>query len=416
MEGRSLFDIQELVEHCVSFLSDSASDLKASVACALVALSWVNSAQSNVHRTLHMSNPYLTSSDRLLQFQGTLEASSHLIRHVRHLTVRTHHNQIAGTTLEKICHFPYTHVGNASLSLTLFFPPYVLEQFLSLPTPRRVKLCRPLPLFYSDLGAMLPNDPRRRTSNSLLPPIPNRVTPIQLQSLRLVFWGSHSYEREQKHIPGPSIPWISPISRRFPSTIQVLDVEATVCASSDAMVWFADNPEQESGFAVDLASFLNLSLLRVALDDSLPPTVLAKLSTIAPWHRMRTIIVSLGDYNLDPTDCAQLDSTLSTLSVEYLPTVEFEDSSRLISGGRTWSTRCNSSYRLLRMVDLKSSFMTHGVTVTEHASNKIEVESSRAMVQDVASRKIFGPWVLQADWRSYRSQLKAALLTGFWLL
>ncbi|KAJ6534207.1 hypothetical protein B0H19DRAFT_1080696 [Mycena capillaripes] len=168
---------------------------------------------------------------------------------------------------------------------------------------------------------------------------------------------------------------------------------------SDVMVWFADNPEQERGVAIDLASFPNLSHLRITLNDPLPPTVLATLSTIAPWHRIHRIVLSFGSYDLDRTECAQLDSALSTLPVHHLPTVEFEDS----FGSPRHQKAMNFFPELISrdmfcfveryedMVDIwwESSFMTHDVVVTDYPSNSSEVESVQEWM-----------YVLQADWRS----------------
>jgi hypothetical protein len=53
--------------------------------------------------------------------------------------------------------------------------------------------------------------------------------------------------------------------------------------------------------------------------------VLTTLSTIEPLHRIHTILLDFSYHGLDETDCAQLDSTLSTLPLNPLPTVMFTD-------------------------------------------------------------------------------------------
>ncbi|KAJ7818802.1 hypothetical protein B0H14DRAFT_3473582 [Mycena olivaceomarginata] len=52
--------------------------------------------------------------------------------------------------------------------------------------------------------------------------------------------------------------------------------------------------------------------------------VLATLFTIAPWHRIHTVVICVAECDLDYTEFVQLDSILSALPVNPPPTVEIE--------------------------------------------------------------------------------------------
>jgi hypothetical protein len=97
-------------------------------------------------------------------------------------------------------------------------------------------------------------------------------------------------------------------------TIQVLDVAV------HGILW------QEDKWAIDLAAFPNLLLLRLSLPQPVPRMALATLSTIIPTNRIRTIVISImsGTDTLDEVGCTQLAATLSTLPMTNSPTVEFE--------------------------------------------------------------------------------------------
>ncbi|KAJ6535507.1 hypothetical protein B0H19DRAFT_1271258 [Mycena capillaripes] len=128
--------VQELVDHCLGFLGDSAPDLKA---CALVSRSWVFTAQSHLFRefSIGMMSPFGAGSitfrpcARLWErFSQTLDASPRLIRHVRDLKLQLKPVDIA--VFSQICSFPFTHVDNVFV--------WVLGDSSSAPTLRRMKL------------------------------------------------------------------------------------------------------------------------------------------------------------------------------------------------------------------------------------------------------------------------------------
>jgi hypothetical protein len=95
---------------------------------------------------------------------------------------------------------------------------------------------------------------------------------------------------------------------------------------------FADLAQTEVEF--DLALFPNVSLLRFTPVDVVPPMVLATLSTGAPVHHIRKIMIDLGrdqshsgyqDIDLGgKPDCEPLDSKLSTLPKRDPLSAEFE--------------------------------------------------------------------------------------------
>ncbi|KAJ7694741.1 hypothetical protein B0H14DRAFT_3043449 [Mycena olivaceomarginata] len=275
---RNPLEIQELLDHSIAR------------ACALVARSWVDAAQSNLFRAPHITNPSLESSNRLwLLFHSALTDSPHLIRHVRELTLTAHWEQVTTMTVGKICNLPFTHLESASLCLT--------------PSGDR---CSPL-IRHLKLDC-------RRCTGQPLPPFPSSVVPIPLHSLRAVFWGaSASLRREQQICPlGVALSLLDEIPIQWETiptkTVRFLELHATNYAT-----------------AVDLDSFPQLAVIRIALDEHLAPMVLTTLSTIERLHRIHTILLDFSYHGLDETDCAQLYSTLSTLPLNPLPTVMFTD-------------------------------------------------------------------------------------------
>lgn len=107
-----------------------------------------------------------------------------------------------------------------------------------------------------------------------------------------------------------SVPWELTIHK---DTIRTLEIPATL---------------RTLHHAIDLSSFPNLLVLRIALDLPISPMMLETLSTIAPWHRIHTFAISLaGCDDLDWRVFAPLDSILSALPVAPPPIFEIEYSS-----------------------------------------------------------------------------------------
>ncbi|KAJ6605223.1 hypothetical protein DFH09DRAFT_1353757 [Mycena vulgaris] len=130
--------LPELTVHCVEFLSDSVSDLKA---CALISRHWVDAAQSRLFRHI----PVLSSStgvnpwDDLLE---TLQASPHLVKYIQRLDMNT--NMFPDPELfSEICNVPFKHLVHVCIvGASGVTPPLglAIQRLLNLPTLRRVKL------------------------------------------------------------------------------------------------------------------------------------------------------------------------------------------------------------------------------------------------------------------------------------
>ncbi|KAJ7900857.1 hypothetical protein B0H13DRAFT_1883261 [Mycena leptocephala] len=167
--------------------------------------------------------------------------------------------------------------------------------------------------------------------------------PIQLDSLQVVFNRTISdldhidvysfalYPRDLSHLKALSIcdntgiPW-----QRFNfETIQLLNTPFPDLAPTRNTP-FADLARTEE-VEIDLALFPNFLFLRFTPVEVVPPRV---LSTVAPVHRIRKIMIDLGRdqsysgyHDIDPggkTDCELLDSKLSTLPLRDPPSVKFE--------------------------------------------------------------------------------------------
>ncbi|KAK6966517.1 hypothetical protein R3P38DRAFT_2672861 [Favolaschia claudopus] len=115
MERNPLY-IQELLDRCIDFLAESTPSL---LACALVARSWVYTAQSRIFRAPHVTlledHPSREEDARLLDFQNTLIAFPHLVRHVHELCLS---HSLHNTTVEKLCNIPFSHLETLLLELT----------------------------------------------------------------------------------------------------------------------------------------------------------------------------------------------------------------------------------------------------------------------------------------------------------
>ncbi|KAJ6591451.1 hypothetical protein DFH09DRAFT_1416878 [Mycena vulgaris] len=130
--------LPELTVHCVEFLSDSVSDLKA---CALISRHWVDAAQSRLFRHI----PVLSAStgvnpwDDLLE---TLQASPHLVKYIQRLDMNT--NIFPDPELfSEICNVPFTHLVHVCIvGAPAATPPLglAIQRLLNLPTLRRVNL------------------------------------------------------------------------------------------------------------------------------------------------------------------------------------------------------------------------------------------------------------------------------------
>ncbi|KAJ7339226.1 hypothetical protein DFH08DRAFT_964258 [Mycena albidolilacea] len=132
MDQSSPLKIQELLDHCLSYLH-SLNDLKS---CARVSRFWVYAAQSRIFRAPHITNG---SWNHLLE---ALASSPHLISHIRQLDIQLRQPE-ATTTLSTVCGFPFTHVNSIVFVYESVIDPSAvaaLQYLLALPTLRRVEL------------------------------------------------------------------------------------------------------------------------------------------------------------------------------------------------------------------------------------------------------------------------------------
>ncbi|KAJ7812776.1 hypothetical protein B0H14DRAFT_2855842, partial [Mycena olivaceomarginata] len=132
MDQSNTVNIQELLDHCLSYLH-SLNDLKS---CAQVSRFWVYAAQSRIFRALHITNG---SWNHLLE---ALTSSPHLISHIRRLDIQLRQPE-ATTTLSTVCGFPFRHVGKIVFMYNGVIDPSTvtaLQHLLALPTLRRVAL------------------------------------------------------------------------------------------------------------------------------------------------------------------------------------------------------------------------------------------------------------------------------------
>ncbi|KAJ6484773.1 hypothetical protein C8R45DRAFT_999315 [Mycena sanguinolenta] len=355
----SPLDTRELLDLCLNLMVEDMAPLfrqHALMACVLVARSWVEPSQSLFYREPERINPCIweclfDNRRPLLRLYRTLNTCPHLIRHVRVLEMSlTLGSAAKESTFRSFCKLPFPQLERVSIlfrrqdDCSMAF-----QELFSLPTLAYIQLntviydmdtfteiwrrCSPS-IRHLDLEAILDLTYEPSTDGPDCVP----AIPIQLESLRAVFTRTKDSDRDPAVEDIAVYPWalypfdlanLKALSIRddkgvaweklhLKDTIQVLDVNAT---------------EEER--AVDLALFPNLSLLRITPVNTLPPMILATLSTITPFHRIKTVAVDLAydmnysDYDVDLGDemsCAPLDSKLCGLSVDLPPTVELEAS------------------------------------------------------------------------------------------
>ncbi|KAJ6607633.1 hypothetical protein B0H10DRAFT_1956074 [Mycena sp. CBHHK59/15] len=348
MAERSLFGVAELVDHCVGFV-DSPRSL---IACALVARSWADAAQSRLLRAPHVMNYSLSLGlDRSwLPLLDALCSSPHLIRHVRELELKRgyHMQALTQTTVKRICNLPFTDLN----SVTLFMEESIsgpealeLQQLFSLPSLRYVRLRTDItdPSTFAEIwircsASIQHLDLTASFANFAPAPPPSlRRNPTRLASLRLMFLGGRQCNQEElyfwalhpfdlSHLKALSahheggVLW----SAFAAAKIQYLDLDT------------AFSPKIADG-ALDLSMFPSLSFLRISPVDCRAPALLAAMSTVTASHHIGTIAIDLGSFVLrglirngtgygllGMTECIQFDSTISTLPMSQMPTVEFE--------------------------------------------------------------------------------------------
>ncbi|KAJ6566860.1 hypothetical protein B0H19DRAFT_714966 [Mycena capillaripes] len=141
MDNANPLDVEELLEHCISYLRHSPRELRA---CALVSCRWVYPAQAQLFRAPVVTSIWTSLGASKLswtRFLETLHSSPHLIQRVRH--IRLHGWIVTALSESKICEFPFTHLESVWIEdVNALSEPTVtaLQQLLSLPTLQRLHL------------------------------------------------------------------------------------------------------------------------------------------------------------------------------------------------------------------------------------------------------------------------------------
>ncbi|KAF7344857.1 hypothetical protein MVEN_01647400 [Mycena venus] len=327
-------DISELLDHSISFLSESTSDLKA---CALVARSWVRPAQAYLFKApkIMYSRDGTTPAVAWQRFYDAVHHSPHLLSYIRQLDLQV--GDIYYETCVKICDLPFSHLERVSISGWSS----EVGQLLRLPTLRRLRISSfwwggPSRRAWEDCSLTIRHlELEFLPESSTVPPPPPRAAHIQLHSLRLESQGAAPYRLTQSlrgfdlsHLKalsigrGVEVNWqeYGPVLR----SIQSLDVTV-----------------EENQPLIDFTAFPNLSLLRLAVLQPVPPMVYATLSTIAPSHPIHTItIVIVRTFlieNLDVSGCKQLAIKLASLPMRSPLTVKFETHCPHAEASRTFA-------------------------------------------------------------------------------
>ncbi|KAK6988187.1 hypothetical protein R3P38DRAFT_3229423 [Favolaschia claudopus] len=132
MAAQNPLKIQELLDHCISFLAHSTKDL---VSCASVAHRWVQPAQSNLFRC-----PLFDISRALEKFYYALEASPHLAAYVHELHLDFDHYGIL-PIFHALCGLPFPQLDILHLKLGKVFrhpdsPHHIRQMLRLLASPR----------------------------------------------------------------------------------------------------------------------------------------------------------------------------------------------------------------------------------------------------------------------------------------
>ncbi|KAJ7171377.1 hypothetical protein C8R46DRAFT_1216947 [Mycena filopes] len=334
MEARNPLCIPELLRLCLEFVSDT-TDLRA---CSLVSRFWVDAAQSYLFREVDLGQNLSRSSSRWDNCRQTLNVSTHLIQHVRGISIR---NPSSVALLTEICSFPFSHLEDVNIALILLLdiPAAVsLQKLLAVPTLRRVKLFTPFLKSPTIFLRIWERTSRRLQHLDLMChedgpdhddlPISHSPPHIGLKSLRFI----HGAE-------SPS--WIAAILSPF-------DLSGLVALSVGDPELLLQSPVVDSlpGLKllelsisddhepIDLALLPQLEVLYISIGGAVRVVntmVLAAFSSIRPASRIRDIGIRMwqfsahsGRHELDLTLCEDLDLALSGLSLAHPYTVTFE--------------------------------------------------------------------------------------------
>ncbi|KAJ7493926.1 hypothetical protein FB451DRAFT_1551217 [Mycena latifolia] len=324
-ESSQALDIQELVDQCIEFLSDSLPDL---MACALVSRSWTSAAQTYIFREVSIRS---SSSERLwARLQQILLISPHLIRHIHRLHLYSH--GISTGAFITICQFPFTNLRSAAVFHGKPVPLRVgmaIQQLFSLPHLSRVNVTANFTdpsiflriwercssnLIHLEIHLIEP-------SNAAMQPVPSIRPPrIRLESLRSI---SAEYIKD----------WL--MHDLCPLDVSHLKILSTARRHEDVFRWpiFApalrtievlDFCPMPHANIIDLSILPKLALIRMSIGSSQGWHIALKiLSTLPAVSRVRKIVINTSFF-VTGYRCAQLDSKLLSLPVRPRPVLELE--------------------------------------------------------------------------------------------
>ncbi|KAJ7673635.1 hypothetical protein DFH06DRAFT_1292541, partial [Mycena polygramma] len=320
----SPFTVQELVDYIVHFLRDSRDDLKT---CALVCRSWLSPAQSHLFRKITA----LVVHNDPKRWSRVLNASPHLIRHIRRLQLSFTTDKGSASRVSEICNFPFTHLQWVGISYIgdLSVPNVrALQKLFSLATLHQVafmtEVGKPVNLReifrrcsatiqHLDIGgaAFFPSSPPPHISGSMA-----RVT---LTALRIrdigtttlnggLLAGLHPFavsSLKALAVRGaPTVEWLS--LSRVMNSIEVLNIDVVT-----------------DHIDFDLSAFPQLSLLRISITTSLTLPDLERHAldlfsslTRAPPN-LRTLMLEIYNFGPQrlPAVCAVFDQVLSNVGL-----------------------------------------------------------------------------------------------------
>ncbi|KAK6984542.1 hypothetical protein R3P38DRAFT_2662145 [Favolaschia claudopus] len=321
-QGPSPLEIQELVDHIISFVPAS-SDL---VACSLVARGWVDAARAALFFAPHVTQPSLIkfnpNSKAQRRLYATFNSNPRSAAYVRelslqlmnHLDIETPHKVMTGI------HFPCLKWLSVALIQNV---PESIQLLMSRPTLRHLSFADP----WSDFTSFAPVWDRCASTIEHLSLNLNgvgapkaRVPRIHLKSLRLAVWNQGagcptslapavfnpfniSHLKALAIVDGVSIPW----QTMALDTIQIFEIDT----------------QPKTHTICDLSLFLRLNILRIIVHGRFPTSMFQSLRTIICSQPIHTIFIAFtgegiieeGDIRADRTE---LDEILSCLTLSPL--------------------------------------------------------------------------------------------------
>ncbi|KAJ7662575.1 hypothetical protein DFH06DRAFT_1190358, partial [Mycena polygramma] len=323
--GNPLF-VQELLDHCISFLRNSSSDLKM---CALVSRRWVNGAQSLLFQKI-----LIDTSDRWLKLQSTLQSSPHLIRHIQRLIITP--ISLSDDAFSAVCNFTFTDLRQLYVyGMSPSHPPpsiLPLKALLSRPTVNHIILqldTAVTPSFFS-LWDRCSRSLRHLelyfshgTSGQYHPRTDTPPPPIPLESLRIMTMSR----------VGDAAAWLTHRMGPFDLTdLRVLSIVNRpedlwrVLPSTFRSIKALELTAQQLGAPFDLSILPNLDILRIESVSATTTQMVANtISTAGPANHIRRVLLTMARY-FDAEDCAELDTRLAEVlqAMNPPPTVELQ--------------------------------------------------------------------------------------------